>query len=149
MERYQYTYRDFKDDIEALYTSIKQELTPYDIIVGVTRGGLIPAVRLSHMLGIPMVTLSWSTRDGQVQEVRNPEITYAHSLGKNILVVDDIVDDGITAKGIMDAFPFVDYASLIYNNINKSGITPKHYGWEINRNEVPGWIEFWWEKNYG
>lgn len=143
---YDYTFKNYQDDLITLATSIHTSQKKYDLIVGVERGGLILAVHLSHILGAPMSTLKWSTRDGAVQEVRNPDIMYANSLKQNILVVDDIVDNGITAKGITGTYPFVDYASLIYNNINQSNFTPTYYGWEINRNEIPQWINFWWER---
>ena len=35
-----------------------------DYIVGITRGGLIPAVMISHYLGVPMKSLDVSLRDG-------------------------------------------------------------------------------------
>ena len=35
-----------------------------DYIVGLTRGGLVPAVRISHLLDIPMHTLKVQLRDG-------------------------------------------------------------------------------------
>lgn len=145
MEKYNYDFRNYQEDFRALHKSIIASSKKYNLIVGVERGGLILAVHLSHLLGVPMTTIKWSTRDGAVQEVRNPGITYANSLKQNILVVDDIVDNGTTARGITDVYPFVDYASLIYNNINKANFTPNYYGWEINRNEVPQWFDFWWE----
>jgi hypoxanthine phosphoribosyltransferase len=37
-----------------------------DYIVGLTRGGLVPAVYMSHMLDIPMETLKVALRDGSL-----------------------------------------------------------------------------------
>ena len=33
-----------------------------ELIIGVARGGLVPAVMLSHYLDVPMQSLHWSTR---------------------------------------------------------------------------------------
>jgi hypoxanthine phosphoribosyltransferase len=35
-----------------------------DYVVGITRGGLLPAVMISHYLGVPMKALNVSLRDG-------------------------------------------------------------------------------------
>lgn len=87
------------EDIEKGCKSIVKELkltefTP-DYIVGLTRGGLIPAVCISHLTGIPMHTLNISLRDGDEQE--NKLWMSQDALdGKKILIVDDINDSGET-----------------------------------------------------
>jgi len=66
-----------------------------DYIVGLTRGGAIPAVMLSHYFGIPCETLKVSLRDGGSCESNLWMAEDAYE-GKNILVVDDINDSGAT-----------------------------------------------------
>ena len=72
------------DTIDNLITIIAREIISespniYNIY-GIPRGGLIPAVLLSHKLGIPVT-----------QEVKN----YS-------LIVDDISDSGNTLKKVID-----------------------------------------------
>ena len=93
-----------------------------DYIVGITRGGLVPAVMLSHMTDIPMHTLCvqlgaegleentesncWMSEDafGYVyQPDRDDVFGKANSdpaAKKNILVVDDLNDTGATLTGL-------------------------------------------------
>ena len=91
-----------------------------DYVVGITRGGLIPAVMISQYLDVPMHTLSISFRDGEggpesnlwmaedaygyIQASAFPrpegEATSDPSLRKNILIVDDINDTGATLNWI-------------------------------------------------
>jgi xanthine phosphoribosyltransferase len=89
-----------------------------DYIVGITRGGAIPAVMMSHYFGVPMRPLEVSLRDGgecvsdlgmaedafgyvpsEEQEVIGSRWDPSHR--KNILVVDDINDQGTTIDWIL------------------------------------------------
>ena len=92
-----------------------------DYIVGLTRGGLIPAVYMSHMLDIPMETLKVALRDGEggesncwmaedafgylsASKIPRPkdEPTSDPLLRKNILILDDINDTGATLDWIIE-----------------------------------------------
>ena len=64
-----------------------------DYIVGVTRGGLYPAVLMSHYTGIKMHTLDVRLRDGDEHE-SNAWMQDDAQCGTNILVLDDINDTG-------------------------------------------------------
>lgn len=90
-----------------------------DYVVGLTRGGLVPATMISHYLNIPMHTLKVSLRDDGDTESNcwmaedalgyipleerkaNGGWTSLESKRKNILIVDDINDTGATLNWIM------------------------------------------------
>ena len=87
-----------------------------DYVVGITRGGLIPAVYISHWFNVPMHTLNVSLRDSDVGPesnlwmaeeafgyVSNPNavLRFDTNLAKKILIVDDINDSGATINWIM------------------------------------------------
>lgn len=105
-----------------------------DYIVGITRGGLIPAVMISQYLNVPMHTLNVSLRDGgepesnlwMAEDALGPQtkeriIDDENDIGsileaasdllelgatfKNILIVDDINDTGATFNWIMKDWP--------------------------------------------
>jgi xanthine phosphoribosyltransferase len=88
-----------------------------DYIVGLTRGGLVPATMLSHYLEVPMETLKVSLRDddngpesnlwmaeeafGYVPKEEQVLADFDYSINaKNILIVDDINDTGATLNWI-------------------------------------------------
>jgi len=91
-----------------------------DYVVGLTRGGLTPAVMISQYLQVPMHTLKVSLRDaagdcesnlwmaeeafGYVQaEDRGETVVHSsESMRKKILIVDDINDSGATMAWIKD-----------------------------------------------
>ena len=68
------------DDLEILVkelcNKIPLEIPTIDSVIGIARGGLIPAVMVSHRLNLP----------------------YVNVVGPNTLVIDDIADSGITLK---------------------------------------------------
>jgi len=132
-----------------------------DYIVGLSRGGLIPAVQLSHYLGLPMRTLKVSLSDKNESESNSgmAEDAFGYdSKPKNILIIDDICDTGATFEWIMRDWESdwnlnkdrtdvwhnnVRFASLIYNDASKFDID--YYGYEINKDETPEWCVFPWE----
>ena len=90
-----------------------------DYVVGLTRGGLVPAVMISHYFNVPCETLKVSLRDGgecesnlwMAEDAITPEMIetdgfpqYEHTR-KNILIVDDINDTGATVNWIIDDWP--------------------------------------------
>ena len=74
-------WNDVGISIHSIANQIKANNKGYDSIYGVPRGGLIPAVMLSHRLGLPLATRS-----------------RAKSGEGNVLVVDDIADTGRTVS---------------------------------------------------
>lgn len=91
------------DDIARLTLAIcKQiELSDWkpDIIVGISRGGLLPGVMISHYFDLPFQALQWSARD-HVQTEHNSWLAEDASHGRRILIIDDICDSGQTLSEI-------------------------------------------------
>ena len=110
-------------------------------IVGITRGGLIPAVMLSHSFDLPMETLGVSFRDNRATN---------HTKFKPIddaryLIVDDINDSGTTFKVVSDIFRNrrLIFATSALINKEKSGFDVDFYGEMFYHDD---WINFPWEK---
>jgi hypoxanthine phosphoribosyltransferase len=103
----------------------KEDWRP-DYVVGITRGGLIPAVMISQYLEVPMHTLNISFRDADLGPESNlwmaedafgyvnwegelpapsDRVTTDPALRKKILIVDDINDTGRTLNYIKQDWP--------------------------------------------
>ena len=131
-----------------------------DYIVGVTRGGLIPAVMMSHYTGIRMETIDVRLRD----TFNSPEhalwMAEEAGAGKRILILDDINDTGETFKWIVkdweESNPPADWLDIWGNTVRFATIidnAPSKFdvdytSIEINKAEDPAWIVFpfeeWW-----
>ena len=178
------TYDEFKNLVSILCRQITLSEWKPDYIVGISRGGLLPAVMISHYLNVPMRPLQVSLRDGGecVSDLGMAEDAYGYvniedrefndgetsnTLSrKNILIVDDINDQGNTVNWILDDWPSgcmpndkswetvwnnnVKFAVLFDNLASKASVKMDFAGEEINKAVNDVWIEFpyeeWWSK---
>lgn len=134
-----------------------------DYIVGLVRGGLVPATIMSQYLECPLNTLLVSLRDGGECETNTwmPEDAYGETgQKKNILIVDDINDSGATLNWIMKDWQSncvpdgnwnsiwnenVRVATLVNNVASQSLLRVNYTAMEINKRQKDVWIEFPWE----
>lgn len=142
-----YSQEMYNEDINSLVDQIKASGQQYSLIVGLARGGLIPAVNLSHRLGVPMEPLQWQTRSGGEKERKRSIVTALHK-GQRILVVDDLIDSGRAMKELLEDWDIdqsqVDIAVMYYNP--SQPIKPNFYNRIIDRSQDERWIVFWWEQ---
>ena len=108
--------------IKVIANSI-QDKSEFVAVTGVPRGGLIPAVMLSHKLGLKYIPY-----------------TQAISKKRPILVVDDISDSGLTLTDIGNKGFKTATLCARYN----TRYTPDFYGEEITSDK---WLVFPWEEN--
>ena len=107
---------DINDLVNTLCEKIITEQPNIDSVFGLKRGGLIPAVMVSHKLGLP-----WS-------DVMLP----------NTLVVDDICDSGVTLKNTIGC-----YTAVLHYKPHTSCYKPNIYA-QIHEGDE--WIIYPWEK---
>lgn len=66
-------------------------------LVGVARGGLIPATMISHQTGFPMTCIHHSNRDNDVKAEFAGELKRILDHGdQTVIIIDDICDSGRT-----------------------------------------------------
>lgn len=102
--------RDIEKGVHKIVNAMYAEQWRPDYIVGITRGGLVPAVMLSHLTGIRMHTLDVRLRDDDIQQTCTWMADDAYGIfqqggeyeAKNILILDDINDTGATFQWIVD-----------------------------------------------
>lgn len=141
-------------DIDKLTKTLVRKIgkTKYDSILGITRGGLIPAVKISHALGIPLQPVNYHTRDfgGMGHESMGIDLMDEMLCDppKKYLAIDDINDSGLTINELSTEFRNwnmnVEWAVLHDNK--PSVATVKYFAKKIDKNKDPAWIVYPWEK---
>lgn len=161
MSRVYYTWDNMRTDLGCIVRDMANDGWRPDIIVGVARGGHIPAVMLSHYYDVMYKSIKVQFRDSKdsmtsITAEMNDFPASFNSKQKNVLVVDDINDSGKTFEYIEktvgtsrlpDVMPVVKYAALV-DNIT-SPFSTDYSATEINREDDPAWIVFPWEEWWG
>ncbi len=126
------TWNELEILTRSLAEQVKSFIKGYEqvFIYGEPRGGLIPAVLLSHELQLPLIT------DLKKLSVREKTL---------LLYIDDLIETGETAhRAVTDIqfrYPHVKTTPLFL--FHKQPLEPKHiYAEKANLNE---WILFPWE----
>lgn len=135
-----YRYLDFEtttDLVRSLANKIKESGKQIDYVIGISRGGLVPAVMLSHLLNKPMISLEYSTRDNMVM---NNGIKWLAQVD-NAVVVDDIADSGATLAKVKEVNEEL-YTAALLHKTHTSSHNPDFVAEETSEDH---WIDFCWE----
>jgi hypoxanthine phosphoribosyltransferase len=117
-----------------------------DLIVGLARGGLTPAVILSHSLNVKMAALFYSAKGGRGDDRNHDNKLPRYPGHKRILFVDDITDSGHTLKEVYDFYhDKYDIKTATLYHKEGSIIKPDITWWEIPKDSP--FITFPWERN--
>ena len=113
------SWGQFHRDARALAWRLA-EAGPFEAIVCITRGGMVPAAIVARELGIRMIeTVCVTSYDhgtqGELKLIKNVAAEVAAiggGRGKRVLIVDDLVDTGKTAKLVRDLLPEAHFAAV-------------------------------------
>ena len=144
------SHERFLDEIEALAAAIGADPWQPDYLVGIGRGGLVPAVYLSHRTGLPLLTVDHSTGDRGFGDELLEKLAAKICAGGRILIVDDINDSGATINYLRAAIaaktddPAGLRVAVLMDNV-RSQATADYRGSTIDRAEDKRWYVFPWE----
>lgn len=160
-----YTNEQLAADLHEINRQMLHSNFKPDVIVGIARGGLVPATMLSHYHNKPLQTINYSLRDNKVSQVS--EISDAARIikeGLSVLLVDDICDSGETLRKVVDEIsaqipkgwndPYKGWeerlkVAVLWNNTSQDIFEADYVGREISRAEDDRWVIFnyeeWWK----
>ena len=175
-----YSWDDVEHMVHTINNLMAQDDWRPDYIVGLTRGGLVPAVMLSNITGIKLHTLDarydeegggesnlWMAEDAYgFNHEYDDNYYHCPTLAKNILIVDDINNNGKTFEWLLDDWRSgccpdspkwddvfggnVRVATLV-DNVGSQYEDVDYAATEIDKREQDTWSVFPWEgeRNYG
>jgi len=123
-----------------------------DLIVGISRGGVIPALLMSHAWNIPLdvvVTSSYTKENKQSKlKIGKPSYLCFPDIMKEsrILIVDELVDSGKTMKTVVDLYKKKGFRNLMTAVLfykENSKFDPDYFAASEDKDT---WIKFPYEK---
>ena len=110
------SWDQFHRDARALAWRLA-EAGPFSAIVCITRGGLVPAAIVARELNLRMIetvcvsSYGNNNKQGELKVIK--EVADAvKKLGGKVLIVDDLVDTGKTAKVVRELLPGAHFAAV-------------------------------------
>ncbi|MCW5747781.1 MAG: xanthine phosphoribosyltransferase [Alphaproteobacteria bacterium] len=121
------------------------DLGPFKGLVAITRGGLVPAAIVARELNVRLIdTICCSTyektkRGGKVQVLKGAAAEQDN--GEDWLIVDDLVDTGITAERVRELMPKAHFATVYAKPAGKPMVDT--FITEVSQDT---WILFPWDQ---
>lgn len=150
------SWRTIEHYTKTVLSQLKKRTPMINCIVTMSRGGLVPAVMLSHQLGIRSIIIIDANRtENDDVHAEKHEVRFSYHPNavravreKHVLLLDDIAGSGDTlhtAQKIVHRFhpASITTATLVVNldNLKDRSLKPSVVG-----KEVRGWIVFPWEQ---
>lgn len=131
--------------LSEMYYQLSELVEKPALIVGLSRGGLMPGVVLSHAFGSPFYPLVWSTRDHARVEEESLDFVIEAARNGTIVIVDDICDSGRSFIDVSNALGPASKRNVIWAAMYaRAGakFVPDVVGEHVTSD---AWIHFSWE----
>jgi hypoxanthine phosphoribosyltransferase len=143
-------YGEFVSDVHAIADALRADHWRPDHLVGIGRGGLVPAAYLSHRTGITMLSVDFSSGVPAFADELLHKLAGSTREGQRILLIDDINDSGRTIealnKSLIAEGGEIDNVRVAVLIDNVSSVARVHYrSRTIDRATDKRWFVFPWE----
>jgi xanthine phosphoribosyltransferase len=144
------SHDQFLADVEAVSAQVAAGGWTPDYLVGIGRGGLVPAVYVSHRLNLPMLSIDQSSKVPGFAEELLAKVAAKSAAGVRLLFIDDINDSGGTIAhvrrllGDQGGDPGNLRFAVLMSNV-RSRETVDYSARAIDRDVDKRWFIFPWE----
>jgi hypothetical protein len=147
MEYLKLSWSDVEEHCRVLAKGIKERATSFDVIIGIARGGWVPARILSDLLDNDEIdTLRVKFYESVGKTAKEPRILHSTQIdveGKDILLVDDIADTGESLIATIEHLKEKKAKSIFVVTLAKKPISK--FTPDLFVKETPDWVIFPWE----
>lgn len=139
------SWDQFHRDCRALAWRLS-DLGPFHALVTITRGGLVPAAIVARELAIRVIdTISIASyhseqTQGEVEILKDMQPQFKEAGGAGVLVVDDLVDTGQTARTMRGFLPHAHFATVYAKPLGRPLVDT--FVTEVSQDT---WIYFPWD----
>ncbi len=141
------SWDQFHRDARALAWRLA-EAGPFEAIVCITRGGLVPAAIVARELNVRLIETvciasyqNFKNQDElKILKGVAPEVTSMRGQGKGVLIVDDLVDTGRTARIVREILPAAHFATVYAKPMGRPLVDT--FITEVSQDT---WIHFPWD----
>ncbi|SDA35476.1 phosphoribosyltransferase [Sphingomonas sp. NFR15] len=147
---YYIPYEAFLADVRTVAASVSADDWRPDFVIGIGRGGLVPAVFISHQLNLPMLSVDHSSKVPGFADELLRKVAEKSAAGERLLFVDDINDSGGTIAYIRKLLAETGCDSgnlrfaVVLDNI-RSQARVDYRAETIDRDQDKRWFVFPWE----
>ncbi len=140
-------WADVESDIAILVQKIKKSKIEFDAILGISRGGLVPAMLLSDQLdqhNISTIRMRLYVNGKKLEQLQILDWPSRSLDGKTVLIVDDVSDTGETLvqlKKWLSDKKLAGFKIACLHTKSKTKLKPDFYS-----RQLKGWICYPWNK---
>lgn len=144
------SYESFYSNVRMVAQKVAADAWAPDFAIGIGRGGLVPAVYISHQLNLPMLSIDHSSKVPGFADELLGKVAEKSAAGTKLLFVDDINDSGGTIHYIRQllADNGGDHGNLrfaVVMNNARSKARVEYWAEMLDRDEDKRWFVFPWE----
>lgn len=149
-ELYYVPYDIFLADLEAVARKVEDDSWKPHFLVGIGRGGLVPAAYLAHRTGITLLSVDYSSGDKEFATDLLVKLAIKSASGVRILIIDDINDSGGTINKLRETLRANGgteaniRTAVLINNVS-SAAQADYAGTDMDRTNDKRWFVFPWE----
>ncbi len=148
------SWQDFDAMVKLLARELNASGMNPDCIVGIARGGCVPAVALSHALGVPAFSaIVARIHESDAVRAQKCDVSIEASSttfrGRRVLLVDDVLHTGATARAccefILRSEPRELFFTALLRDTFDVKVAPSLPARMLTAKTVNAWVVFPWE----